>query len=376
MTAAMPQPSATGWHNNLPAWIMVDERYERLVPSIRRTLQAIADKCDAPDQQGNLTGAFGGQSLVESAGCSVRSFWNHLARLEQLGFVATLGRGGTIGRRNYGNIYGIPGSRGSLDSRRARRRMQVMVDSGDGRLRPHIVEPGDQVMLWPTTKASGPASLGHHYRGPRAPKLHGGRAKLHGGGRAKLHTTIDPHGVPPDKNHGRDGACRPRPGGSARRTLPHTSIEDLRSPCRLLSLFDQAVRRGLVQGCDDDRLRFFAAAAHAIRCATSNAPGLFASVVNGGRWLHLTNGDEEVAAAWLRGLRDGPRTRQPQWRPPRQPAARLSHDARLLLAARKVAHDRRGAAGDPYRMLRLQDPSWTRDRYDAAQEEIDQRRSA
>ena len=80
------------WFNQVPAWIRNDERYLDLVKSIRRTHQAIANRCNAPDSDGNLVGCFGGKSLADDARCSVRSLWNHVKRLEALGFLATVGR--------------------------------------------------------------------------------------------------------------------------------------------------------------------------------------------------------------------------------------------------------------------------------------------
>lgn len=109
MTYAARHLDPRPWHNRLPVWILADDakrpQRHRLKASHWRTLQAIADRCDAPDAAGNLAGAFGGGPLAESAGCSLRSLWNHVNRLERLGYVITLGRGGTIGRRKIGRAH-------------------------------------------------------------------------------------------------------------------------------------------------------------------------------------------------------------------------------------------------------------------------------
>jgi hypothetical protein len=49
-------------------------------------------------------------------------------------------------------------------------------------------------------------------------------------------------------------------------------------------------------------LAFFATAARALRVATSNAPGLFATLVRSNRWGFATLADEDLARRWLQEL--------------------------------------------------------------------------
>ena len=106
------------WHNSLPAWIAEELEREPLKQGPLATLQAIANRCDKPMVASNgepLLVCFGGQSLIDEAGCRRSAFWTHLAALEGRGYVVQLVRGG--GR--CPNVYGIPGARGQLDRFRA-----------------------------------------------------------------------------------------------------------------------------------------------------------------------------------------------------------------------------------------------------------------
>lgn len=144
--------------------------------------------------------------------------------------------------------------------------------------------------------------------------------------------------------------------------------EDLTKTGRLLALFDRAVERGLIEQSEDGRLRFLAAAEHALRCADQNPAGMFASIVNGGRWLYITHADEEAAAARLREMHRG--TRRPTIAPERprpRMATELSPDARLVLAAQQVATRLKR---DAFRLLQAQQ-GWTRERYDRAVHELE-----
>lgn len=75
---------------------------------------------------------------------------------------------------------------------------------------------------------------------------------------------------------------------------------DLKDPSRLLMLHAQAIRAGLVGSSEADRLKFFAAAEHAVSYGQKNPPGLFATVVRRGMWHHLTLPDEDRGRQALR----------------------------------------------------------------------------
>lgn len=96
----------------------------------------------------------------------------------------------------------------------------------------------------------------------------------------------------------RIGACA-RPSPSINRVRP----EDLQDPVRLDELFAQAQAGGFVLRGTAARLRFHAAAAHAIRVGKQNPPGLFAAIVRRGLWSHICAADEELARCRMAGGR-------------------------------------------------------------------------
>lgn len=83
----------------------------------------------------------------------------------------------------------------------------------------------------------------------------------------------------------------------------HIEPDELRSPQRLHALFERSVRFRLCRSGEAARLAFFATAARALRVASSNPAGLFATLVRGGHWRYATLGDEDLARGWLRKLR-------------------------------------------------------------------------
>jgi hypothetical protein len=46
-------------------------------------------------------------------------------------------------------------------------------------------------------------------------------------------------------------------------------------------------------------LKFFSAAAHAVRVGRTNPAGLFATIVRKGLWSFVTSADEDIARGWL-----------------------------------------------------------------------------
>jgi hypothetical protein len=83
--------------------------------------------------------------------------------------------------------------------------------------------------------------------------------------------------------------------------------EDLKSITRLLTLYGDAVGWGLARCGEAGRLEFVAAAVHAVRTATKNPCGLFATIVRKGLWDFVTQSDEDYARARLAGFFEGKR---------------------------------------------------------------------
>lgn len=80
-------------------------------------------------------------------------------------------------------------------------------------------------------------------------------------------------------------------------TMRNVMVEDLRSARRLKGLFEDAVRRGLVQASKADELYVFAAAEHAQSDGVANPGALFAWLVRQKRWGHINQRDEDRARA-------------------------------------------------------------------------------
>ncbi len=105
--------SAASWHNPLPTWITEDPAFRKLRQGPKHTLQMIANRCTSPPNNGPmaLLVCFGGDSLIAACGCGNATFWRHMRKLHDLGYIAPLSRGG--GR--MASIYGVPGFEGELD---------------------------------------------------------------------------------------------------------------------------------------------------------------------------------------------------------------------------------------------------------------------
>jgi hypothetical protein len=142
--------------------------------------------------------------------------------------------------------------------------------------------------------------------------------------------------------------------------------EDLKDTGRLLDLFDQAIAQKLIGASEAERLKFVAAAEHALAIGKANPCGLFAYLVRGACWRYITQGDEDRANLRLKAHLRGPALpcgTSGMSRPSSRPA--LSEDAKLALRVR-AALSAAGYRGDPYPQVRRHDPSWTRERWDAA----------
>ena len=82
--------------------------------------------------------------------------------------------------------------------------------------------------------------------------------------------------------------------------------------------------RGLVSPSEADRLRFVAAAEHALAIGRANPAGLFAYLVRGRCWRYLTQDDEDRANARIKAFLRGPeppRVASSASRPPARPCS-------------------------------------------------------
>ena len=75
--------------------------------------------------------------------------------------------------------------------------------------------------------------------------------------------------------------------------MQDVKVSDLENPRRLLLLFIDAERSGLVRPCDADKLAFSAAAERAKRVATRNSPGCFVHIIRKNRYAFIAQEDED-----------------------------------------------------------------------------------
>jgi hypothetical protein len=155
-------------------------------------------------------------------------------------------------------------------------------------------------------------------------------------------------------------------------TLTHVMPEDLRDTARLLVLFDEAQRQGLIGGSESERLTFVATAERARVRALENAEGLFAELVRRRLWHFVTQDDEGRAHARLRkhfyGGRDEGRTLATKI-----PSEVLSKDA-LFVADVTAKLRRKGFLGDVFLAVSPHLPDWTRERWERAAQELEDHR--
>jgi hypothetical protein len=299
------EASPRRWHNALPLWAADEVR--RLSPSCRLVIQAIADSGNRT-AAGHIIGAFGGKTLWDKAGVSRRTFWRAITRLEQLGLVVLLSRGGKVTLRLHQgsqhkakevqavNVYGIPAVQGALDDTRVQREMVIMVRQED-RLRRQVVQPGEQATWW------------------EVEALHQGTAHTNGGNQpppgdtrvvsschypsVKMTLYSSPLPSPlsqKDHGDGGDGAAMQRRKAKPRRGRFHVEAADLEDAASLRALHTRAVTLGLISESEDDRLFFFAAAFHALRVG-QDPPALFATVIRKQMRLVISIEDEERGRA-------------------------------------------------------------------------------
>ena len=127
----------------------------------------------------------------------------------------------------------------------------------------------------------------------------------------QLSTTKSPPPIKNNKLFTRDNNHKTQTGRqngakiSKKRKLPNLNnitLEDLKQPAHLDSLFWHAVQSGMVSQSQASRLNFFAAAERALEVATSNPCGMFAHMVKHKLWHHITNNQEDTARRKLKML--------------------------------------------------------------------------
>lgn len=169
------------------------------------------------------------------------------------------------------------------------------------------------------------------------------------------------------------GAGGPATGVSSEKLeqpdLRHLVIEDLKRTDRLLELFGQAAKRGLVDGGDVARLNFVGAAEHALVIGSRNPCGLFAWLLRNRRFEFVTQADEDSAQRRIKELLYGKPEREKE-KPRRSLVPALSDDARLVQAVR-AALLRRSVFEDPLPHVQRAKPEWTRERWERAALELE-----
>ena len=166
---------------------------------------------------------------------------------------------------------------------------------------------------------------------------------------------------------------------------------DLRNDVRSETLWEQAIRRGHLKNRPSDRINFFAAIAHALRVAKSNACGLFRTVVEKGLWHFISQADECNAIQRLRRFTRSQQTKANQQAHANAFFARrterveqdheerieLSEDA-LIVQTLTADLKRAGVQGNILVIVQnngyLQD--WGQERWDHAEQELAQTRMA
>jgi hypothetical protein len=163
-------------------------------------------------------------------------------------------------------------------------------------------------------------------------------------------------------------------------TMRDVKLEDLRDTPRLLTLYAEAIRLGIVADSECDRLRFVAAAEHARVVGSSNPYGLFVSIVRRGLWRFLTQADEDTARERLRRHDRPPPAAASPLVATLGPTTRagpppLSDDARAIQSIKDAfAKIKMRNAPAPRGYLIRQ--GWTPERYDQAEAELENHRSA
>jgi hypothetical protein len=109
------------------------------------------------------------------------------------------------------------------------------------------------------------------------------------------------------------GAYQPQHPGKP--TWTDIKPEDLLNDTGSEDLRQEAIQQGHLRPTESDRITFFAAIAHALRVAKTNACGLLRTVVENGLWHVISQADEYNGIARLRRAAEGQETQEAQWTP-------------------------------------------------------------
>jgi len=114
-----------------------------------------------------------------------------------------------------------------------------------------------------------------------------------------------------------------------------------------------------------------AAAEHALAIGKGNPPGLFAWLICQGCWRYIWQEDEDRAQVRIKAFLRGPEPARVMSSSFRQAVGPiLSEDARAVREYRRALASAK-YQGDPFPQVRRHDPSWTRERWDAALLELE-----
>ena len=167
---------------------------------------------------------------------------------------------------------------------------------------------------------------------------------------------------------GRAGVFK-RAGSSDAEASPNirnVKLSDLKDTGRLLLLFEDAAKGGLVARTDLDRHRFLGAAEHACAAGKSNPCGLFVWLVRNKRWHHITEREDHFAQVKVKMFVRN--EEMPAFRRSPTPAP-LSPDAKFAKSLLSVLRQKR-VLQDPYPELSRMRPEWTRERWQRAMTEL------
>lgn len=153
-------------------------------------------------------------------------------------------------------------------------------------------------------------------------------------------------------------------------SLQNVVPEDLKDTGRLLVLFEEATRKGLLRESERERLNFVAAAEHARVIGSRNPCGLFAWLVRRRKWEFITEGDDESAHRRLKVHLYGDPRERAEAPAPKPIVPRLSDDAQFVRTVRQVLRNQ-GLVMDAFEVASRARPGWSRERWDAAAKELD-----
>jgi len=404
MNQPAPRPR-NAWHSHLPRWILDHPAYDKLRKEHVSTLQAIANDC-RPDDDGNLTGCFGGLQLQHSARVSARTLTRHLAKLTSLGFVVptfvATNKAMKMARRPLCNIYGIPGKPGGLESKRAHKQVRVYTRRDDGQFVTQHLESGQQAEMFhqpgqdPGVESEAP---GHKTQGTTSASSAPNADSRPGSQQSdppppekcptppkcptpsvNVAEPLGQNGRPHNpcvtsryKNHGSNhggGDSKSGGRGAGKPRCPHVTTADLRDTGFLVELHAKCEHLRL-DGTDGERglLWIVSAAERALEVGDKPA-AMFAAMINRHLWINVTQAQEERARVRLAEHLHPPVWDEvPEVKAPRlvPRACELSADAKLACSAMKLA---KGDAEDAFRLLQGKGErtgdAWSRDRWEAA----------